>query len=78
MSKRLKKINNRVKFGEECHPYLHITVSDFNWLLEQAKKVEHYERETDNLINDHRVPLVVGYWISLIQDGKKHEIPNDK
>lgn len=41
--------------------------------MTDREKVAYYEKELTKLINDDRVPLLVGYWISEIIEGKEHE-----
>jgi hypothetical protein len=43
-----------------------------NHIKELESKIEHYESELTKLINDDRVPLVVGFWISEIMAGKDY------
>ena len=46
----------------------------YNEHLKLQEQVKHYEKELTNVINDPRVPLLVGYWISLVLDGNEHKI----
>ena len=45
MNKKLRKIDNRVKFGIGCHPNLHISVGDFNSMKDMIKQLEKENEE---------------------------------
>jgi hypothetical protein len=37
------------------------------------QKLAHLNKELTNLINDPQVPLLIGFWITEIMDGKAHK-----